>query len=84
MYGRGKKVSKQKAQNEKKKKEKIDEIKGMIRNIWTLFETEEEKEKTEIREKKTLIIDYIKIEQLEILGHFLSNSNNKKIIINQK
>ena len=56
----------------------------MIRNIWTLFETEEEKEKKEIREKKTLIIDYIKIEQLEILGHFLNNSNNKKIIINQK
>ena len=40
----------------------------MIRNIWTLFETEEEKEKKEIRKKKTLIIDYIKIEQLEILG----------------
>ena len=38
----------------KKKKEIKDRI---IRDIWTLFETEEKKRNKEIREKKNLIID---------------------------
>ena len=60
VYGRGKKLSKPKTQNIrnffilKKKKEK--EIKDrIIRDIWTLFKTEEEKKKEKNREKKKLM-----------------------------
>ena len=53
VYGRGKKLCKPKTQNIRNlfilKKKKIYII---IRNIWTLFETEEEKRKKEIREKR--------------------------------
>ena len=55
VYGRGKNLSKPKTQNIRnyftlKKKEK--EIKGrMIRDIWTLFETEEEKKERKKLEK---------------------------------
>ena len=66
VYGRGKKLSKPKAQNirnpfiSKSKKEIKDRI---IINIWTLFETEEEKEERKKLEKKIkLMIDLLKIE----------------------
>ena len=55
MYGRGKKLSKPKTQNKigypfiLKKRDIKDRI---IWDIWTLFETEEEKKKKEIRERK--------------------------------
>ena len=60
MYGRGKKLSKPKKQNitnpfilnKNLKIEKLD--------IWTFFETEEKKK--EIREKKSIMKDYLKIE----------------------
>ena len=49
MYGRGKKLRKPKIQNkkrkEKEKEENTDRIGGIIRNIWILFETEEENKK---------------------------------------
>ena len=58
VYGRGKKLSKPKKQNIKRpfisegnKEKNKDRI---IRDIWTLFDTEEEKKKKEIREKKEL------------------------------
>ena len=55
VYGRGKKLCKPKTQNIRNlfilKKKKIYII---IRNIWTLFETEEEKRKKEIREKRAI------------------------------
>ena len=54
VYGGGKKLSKPKPENpfllKKKKKELKDKI---IRDIWTLFETEgKKKRKKEIREKR--------------------------------
>ena len=56
MYGRRKKLSKPNTQNirdpfilKKKKKEVKDRV---IRDIWTLFETEEEKIKIKKLEKK--------------------------------
>ena len=59
MFVRGKKVSKPKAENIRnpfilQQKEFKNRI---IRDIWTLFEKEEEKKK-EIREKKKSIIDH--------------------------
>ena len=61
VYGRGKKLSKPKTQNkirnpyilQKKKKEIKD---WTIRDLWTLFETEEVKKEREKTEKKKLII----------------------------
>ena len=56
MYGKGKTLSKPRKQNIKKSfrsednKEKIKE--RTIRDIWRLFETEEEKEKRKESEKK--------------------------------
>ena len=60
VYGRGKKLSKPKTQNkirnpyilQKKKKEIKD---WTIRDIWTLFETEEVKKEREKTEKKLII-----------------------------
>ena len=63
MYGRGRKTkNKPRTQNIRNpfilKKKKIEIKDRIIRDIWTLFETEEEKRKKEIRErKKKLIID---------------------------
>ena len=63
MYGRGRKTkNKSRTQNIRNpfilKKKKIEIKDRIIRDIWTLFETEEEKMKKEIRErKKKLIID---------------------------
>ena len=63
MYGRGKKTkNKPRTQSIRNpfilKKKKIEIKDRIIRDIWTLFETEEEKRKKEIRErKKKLIID---------------------------
>ena len=55
----------------------------MIRSIWALFATEEEKkERKKLEKKKNLMKDKLKIEQLEISGHFFNNK--KKIIINLK
>ena len=51
MYGRINKLSKPKTQSKKKKTVNTDRIEGIIRNIWTLFETEGEKERNK-REKK--------------------------------
>ena len=56
MYGRGKKLSKIRKQNIKKpfiseeKKEKVKD--RIIRDIWKLFETKEEKEERTKSEKK--------------------------------
>ena len=57
MYGRGNKLSKRKTQNirnpfipEENKKNKIKD--RIIRDIWKLFETEEEKEERKESEKK--------------------------------
>ena len=60
MYRRKKKLSKPKTQNkikkkeQKKKKKNIDRIEGIIKNIWTLYETEvENKERKKIEKKRT-------------------------------
>ena len=57
VYGRGKKLSKPKSQNIRNpsilKKQKKKEVKDrIIRNIWTPFETEEEKKERKKLEKK--------------------------------
>ena len=90
MYGKEKKLSKPKAQNKiknirnlfilKKKKKIKDRI---IRDIWTLFETENEKKKERNKLEKKLMTDQLKKASLEDIGHFLS-IKEKKIIINRK
>ena len=57
MYGRGKKLSKTKIQNNRnpfilKRKKRIKN--KIVRDIWTLFETEEEKEERKKLERKRL------------------------------
>ena len=81
VYGRRKKLSKSKPQNNRNSlvlKKKRKEIK----DIWTLFETEEEKkERKKIEKKKETNERLIKNRILEILGHLLKK---KKIIIDLK
>ena len=57
VYGRRNKLIKPKTQSKKKKTVNTDRIEGIIRNIWTLFETEGEKERNKREKKKKLIID---------------------------
>ena len=58
VYRRKKKLSKPKTQNkikkneQKKQKKNIDRIKGIIKNIWTLYETENENKERKKIEKK--------------------------------
>ena len=64
----------------KKRKETKDRI---IRDIWTLFETQEEKKrKKELTIIDKLIINLIKIKKLEMLRYFLNEK--EKITINLK
>ena len=89
VYGKEKKLSKPKAQNKIKnirnlfilKKKKIKD--RIIRDIWTLFETENEKKKERNKLEKKLMTDQLKKASLEDIGHFLS-IKEKKIIINRK
>ena len=65
VYGRGKKLSKSKTQNKINSirnpfilKKKTKEIKNVIiRDIWTLFETEKRKKERKKLEKNNLMID---------------------------
>ena len=65
VYGRGKKLSKPKTQNKINSirnpfilKKKTKEIKNVIiRDIWTLFETEKRKKERQKLEKNNLMID---------------------------
>ena len=63
MYGRRKKLNKPKKKQNIKKPFISEENKEKIKDVKTLFETDEEKEEKEMREKKKKIMkDSLKVE----------------------
>ena len=56
MYGRGKKLNKPKKKQNIKKPFISEENKEKIKDVKTLFETDEEKQEKEMREKKKKIM----------------------------
>ena len=63
MYGRGKKLNKPKKKQNIKKPFISEENKEKIKDVKTLFETDEEKQEKEMREKKKKIMkDSLKVE----------------------